>query len=184
MEIDELIKQIVLKKDILSDYSQIVSNLKSNVLWDNSINSRKTASFGIPYNYSNVYYLENEFPDFLNQLVEVVNINNGFIPNNCLINFYFESTSKMGYHSDQIDILYKNTGIAIFSFGSTRVLRFKSKNNKEIIYDVPLENNSFFYMSQEVQNYWLHSILPDLSLGVNERFSLTFRKIIKSKYVY
>ena len=177
MEINDLKKSIVFKKDILSDYGQILSNLKSNVLWDNSINSRKTASFGLPYNYSNIHYLESEFPDFLNQLVEIVNTNNGFIPNNCLINFYFENTSKMGFHSDQIDILYKNTGIVIFSFGSTRILRFKNKNNKEIIYDISLENNSYLYMSQELQKHWLHAVLPNQNDKFGERYSITFRKI-------
>lgn len=85
----------------------------------------------------------------------------------------------MGFHSDQTDILFNNTGIVIFSFGFPRVLRFKNKNDSKLIFDVLLENNSYFYMSQKVQNHWLHSVLPENNNdSKNERFSLTFRKII------
>lgn len=181
MEIKELKKEIILKNNILIEFKILLYHLKNNIVWDNSIISRKTASFGIPYNYSNIHYKKSEIPQFLNEFVEIVNINNGFIPNNCLINFYYENNSKMGFHSDQTDILDKNTGIVIFSFGSSRILRFKNKKDSKIIYDVLLENNSYFFMSQNIQTEWLHSILPDKKKLENERFSLTFRKILENK---
>lgn len=56
----------------------------------------------------------------------------------------------MGFHSDQIDILYKKTGIVIFSFGSSRILRFKNKNDFTVIYDIPLENILISTCSQEM----------------------------------
>lgn len=178
MEISDLKKQILLKKHVLENPESILIKIKSNVIWDDSIVSRKTASFGVPYNYSNIEYETNEIPEFLDGLAQIVKNNNGFKPNNCLINFYYENNSKMGFHSDQIDILYERTGIAIFSLGSTRVLRFKNKLNSFIILDVLLENNSYFYMSQEIQKEWLHAILPDKNESLSERISLTFRKII------
>lgn len=179
MNVNDLKKETQLKDNVLKNFEMILKKLKSEVIWDNSINSRKTASFGTPYNYSNINYKKIEMPLFLNELIEIVIKNNGFTPNNCLINFYYSQYSKMGYHSDQIDILYKNTGVAIFSFGSTRILRFKNKIDKEITYDFVLKNNSYFYMSQKVQKYWLHSVLQDDSLIGNERYSLTFRKILE-----
>ncbi|MDQ6470133.1 alpha-ketoglutarate-dependent dioxygenase AlkB [Flavobacterium sp. LHD-80] len=183
MKIKELRDEIIVKNNILQDSTTMLYHLKNNIDWDNSMISRKTASFGIPYNYSNVYYARNEIPDFLEVLINVVKSSNGFMPNNCLINFYYDSNSKMGFHSDQIDILYKNTGIAIFSFGSSRTMRFKNKSDFNIIYDILLENNSYLYMSQEIQKEWLHSILP-VDIGEkNERFSITFRKIIINKNV-
>ena len=181
MEVKELKKEIVLVNNILNDFEILLIHLKHNVIWDNSIIARKTASFGIPYNYSNIHYKQNEIPAFLNELVKIVNFKNGFIPNNCLINFYYENNSKMGFHSDQTDILDENTGIVIFSFGSSRILRFKNKKNTKIIYDVLLENNSYFFMSQNIQTEWLHSILPDKNNEENKRFSLTFRKILENK---
>ena len=179
MGIKELEKNIILKKDILINFETIVFNLKQNIIWDNSITSRKTASFGIPYNYSNIKYKKSNIPEFLNELVKIVNVNNKFVPNNCLINYYFENNSKMGFHSDQVDVLYKKTGIAIFSFGSSRIMRFKNKYDTTIIYDILLENNSYFYMTQGIQEEWLHSILSVKDCEINERFSLTFRKILE-----
>lgn len=178
MKIKELKNEIVLKNKILKDSEVILSHLKNDIIWDSSMISRKTASFGIPYNYSNIQYKKSNIPQFLNELIVFVKSSNGFTPNNCLINFYHDNKSKMGFHSDQIDILYKNTGIIIFSFGSSRILRFKNKIDSNIIYDLLLEHNSYFYMSQQVQKDWLHSILPDISNEKSERFSLTFRKII------
>lgn len=183
MKIKELKDEIVVKSNILKDSEVMLYHLKNDIIWDNSIISRKTASFGIPYNYSNIYYIKNEIPDFFEDLINVVKSSNGFVPNNCLINFYYDSNSKMGFHSDQIDILYKNTGIVIFSFGSSRILRFKNKNDFNIIYDIPLENNSYLYMSQEIQKEWLHSILPGDINEKSERFSITFRKILIDKNV-
>ncbi len=180
MKVKELKKEIVLINNILIDFEILLCHLRNNIIWDNSIISRKTASFGIPYNYSNIHYKQNKIPDFLYELIKIVNSKNGFIPNNCLINFYYENNSKMGFHSDQTDILDKNTGIAIFSFGSSRILRFKNKKDSKIIYDVLLENNSYFFMSQNIQTEWLHSILPDKNNEENERFSLTFRKILEN----
>lgn len=181
MKIKELKDEIVVKRNILKDSKSILYHLKNDIIWDNSMISRKTASFGIPYNYSNVYYAKNKIPDFFEELINVVKSLNGFVPNNCLINFYYDNNSKMGFHSDQIDILYKNTGIVIFSFGSSRTLRFKNKNDFNIIYDVILENNSYLYMSQEMQKEWLHSILPVSIDEHSERFSITFRKILIDK---
>lgn len=179
MNISDLKRETQLKNNVLKNMQDILINLKSNISWDDSIKSRKTASFGTPYNYSNINYEKKEIPFFLNELLITVNKNNGFFPNNCLINYYYENSSKMGYHSDQIDILENKTGVVIFSFGSKRILRFKSKIDSSITFDFTLNNNSYFYMSQEVQKFWLHSILQDNSNIIGERFSITFRKILE-----
>lgn len=177
MDINFLNDETFLKINILNNFDSMIDDLKTKIDWDNSIKSRRTASFGLPYNYSNINYDKKEIPTFLQELINVVHHYSGFFPNNCLINYYYDSLSKMGYHSDQIDILEKDTGIAIFSFGSTRILRFKNKFDDNLIFDFELKNNSYFYMSQEIQKYWLHSILKDNTNSVTERFSITFRRI-------
>lgn len=177
MSVSELLKEIILKENILNKEEHILSFLKSKVVWDNSIISRKTMSFGVPYNYSGIDYKFINIPIIFNELIDIISTNNNFIPNNCLINYYYNNVSKMGFHSDQIDILHSNTGIAIFSFGGERVMRFKNKNDKNSVFDITLKNNSYLYMSQKSQIDWLHSILPSEETYDIERFSITFRKI-------
>lgn len=178
MEIKNLKDEIILKNDILVNPENIIDYLKNSITWNNSIISRKTASFGEPYNYSNINYGFRPIPVQFNNLINVVELLVGFTPNNCLINYYYNNKSKMGYHSDQTNILDKESNIVIFSFGSPRILRFKNKKNMDIKFEILLENNSFFSMSQNVQLNWLHSILPSDLNNDFERFSITFRKII------
>jgi alkylated DNA repair dioxygenase AlkB len=154
---------------------RLFTELVNNVSWDERMSIRKTASYGQAYNYSQISY---PFQPFLPQLAEI-NKNLipliGFEPNNCLINYYLDGKSKMGYHSDQTDILYDNTGVAIVSVGETRTLKFRRIDNKEDFASFDLPSGSLIYMAQEVQHLWQHAIPPsDTELG---RISLTFRKI-------
>ena len=80
----------------------------------------------------------------------------------------------MGYHSDQTDILYPETGIAIVSVGETRILRFRNTADKELFIDYNLLSGSLIYMTQEVQRVWQHAI--PASNTDHGRISLTFRK--------
>ena len=57
-------------------------------------------------------------------------------------------------------------------------MRFKHKVSKEVV-DINLRSNYFFHMTANLQNDWLHCILPSEGMNnSNERISLTFRKII------
>lgn len=166
---------IFLLKHFNVEGNSLFYEIKNAVDWDNTIKSRKTASFGKPYNYSNQTYGINEIPIFILEIIDKIEKIVDFRPNNCLINYYYDDNSKMGYHSDQIDILDSNTGIIIISLGSSRVIRFKNKIENNF-FDIILEPDSLLYMTQEIQKKWLHSILPSNNKE-NERISLTFRKI-------
>lgn len=153
----------------------LFTRFKNEISWDNRIKSRKTASFGKPYNYSDINYELNSFPNLISEIIkEIVDVV-GYEPNNCLINFYYENSSKMGFHSDEIEILEPDTGIIILSLGNSRIIRFKNKQNTEI-FDFTLHSGSLLYMTQETQKKWLHSILSG-SNDTSERISITFRKI-------
>lgn len=164
---------------ILNDFNiggnSLFSKIKREINWDLSIKSRKTASFGVPYDYSNINYDFTDFPNYLLEILNKVELTIGYRPNNCLINYYFDSQSKMGYHSDQIDILEPSTGIVILSLGSSRIIRFKNKLDNSL-FDLELNSNTLLYMTQETQKKWLHSILPSDDTD-SERISITFRKI-------
>lgn len=159
----------------VSDPEALFISLKENVLWDERMTARKTASFGVAYNYSQMSYPFQAFTPELQEIVSGISTAIGFTPNNCLINYYPDGKSKMGYHADQTDILEDGTGIAIVSVGETRTLRFKNIQNPAQLVDFPLNAGSLIYMTQAVQREWLHAIpATDTNHG---RMSLTLRSI-------
>ncbi|KRD10037.1 hypothetical protein ASE21_09955 [Flavobacterium sp. Root901] len=176
MNLKDLAEDLIFIEKIDSIDPLMFHEIANNTEWDDSMAARKTASYGKPYNYNNMTYAEKKFPAYISELAKIVEERIYFDPNNCLINYYYKSDSKMGFHSDQIDILYENTGIAIFSLGSNRIMKFKNKKDKSISFEVELQSQSLIYMTQNFQNDWLHAILSS-SQENNERISITFRKI-------
>lgn len=166
---------IFIIKRFMIDANFFFFKLRDEIDWDTSINSRKTASFGTPYNYSNISYEVSSFPDYISEIAKKIETVVGYRPNNCLINYYYENNSKMGFHSDQIDILESDTGIIVISLGSSRIIRFKNKNGHNS-FDIIMDAGSLLYMTQDTQRKWLHSILPSNDNNT-ERISITFRKL-------
>ena len=120
--------------------------------------TRKTASFGKAYNYSQMDYPFQAFIPKLEEINNKIETAIHFKPNNCLINYYLDGRSKMGYHSDQADILDADTGIAVISLGETRNLKFRNITNPEEFHIYELPSGSLIYMTQEVQANWQHAI--------------------------
>lgn len=149
--------------------------LKNNVSWDERMSARKTASFGKAYNYSQISYPYQVFTNEIQEVVNLIEKELNFTPNNCLINYYLDGKSRMGFHSDQTDILVENTGVGIVSIGETRILRFRNIENRDIIKDFELPSGSFIYMTNDIQDKWQHAIPK--SDTENGRMSLTFRKM-------
>lgn len=168
-------KGITFIENFISNPQELFDSLKANVTWDERMHARKTASFGKAYNYSQISYPYQEFTSELKSIVDAIHNTLNFAPNNCLINYYLDGKSKMGFHSDQTDILFEGTGVAIVSVGETRTLRFRNIENKEILKDYNLPSGSLIYMTNEVQDEWQHAIpKSDTEKG---RMSLTFRKM-------
>lgn len=170
-----MIEGITYIENFIINPETLFEHLKQNVVWDESMRARKTASFGVAYNYSQIHYPFVVMPTNLTAICSAIEKPLGFIPNNCLINYYLDGKSTMGYHSDQTDILAEDTGVAIVSLGETRILRFRSIANKGEIVDFQLPAGSLIYMTQEVQHSWQHTIPK--SDTENSRMSLTFRMI-------
>jgi hypothetical protein len=173
-KIDELNNGIVYIEKFIDYGSDLFNNIKDNTIWDERMKARKTASFGVPYNYSGITYPKQDFTPELSKVLTTLKEFN-LESNNCLINYYLDGKSKMGFHSDQTDILEKGTGIGILSVGETRVIRFKNIHNEDITKNFILPNGSFIHMTSELQKNWKHSIpKSDTDKG---RMSLTFRNI-------
>lgn len=159
----------------LSRPEETFNILKGTVSWDERMTVRKTASYGVAYNYSQISYPFKPLLPELRQICTSTEKELGFMPNNCLINYYPNGKSKMGFHSDQIDILEADTGVVIISLGQARILRFREIIDKTHTIDFELSSGSLFYMTQDVQAKWEHAI-PEAAIDA-ERMSLTFRKI-------
>lgn len=161
--------------DFIDHAAELYQFLHDHADWDSSMAARKTVSYGKAYNYSQMSYPERPFIPEISWLPESITQALGFTPNNCLVNYYLDGKSTMGYHSDQTDILCDDSGIAILSIGETRTLRFRNINDKTLMEDYDLPAGSLIYMTQELQAEWQHSIPATDTL--NGRMSLTFRQI-------
>lgn len=159
----------------IDNHKELFELLVTTVNWDGRMTTRKTASFGKAYNYSQMAYPHQEFLPELEEINGKLETIIGFKPNNCLINYYLDGKSKMGYHSDQIDILESDTGIVIVSLGETRTLKFRNIANSDDYLSYDLPSGSLIYMTQEIQQEWQHAIPK--SDTENGRISLTFRQM-------
>ncbi|KAF3883803.1 MULTISPECIES: alpha-ketoglutarate-dependent dioxygenase AlkB [Nostocales] len=165
--------ELLISELFLPNSHLLFDTLVSKIRWDERIYVRKTASFGSPYNYSNISYESCQMLDELVPVIDRLEKRFGFRPNNCLANYYPNGDSVMGFHSDSLDELIEATGISIISLGAERIITFQNKQDKSNEHNYLLKSGSLIFMPQETQRYWKHGILkqPE-ALG---RISLTFR---------
>lgn len=119
--------------------------LMHSVDWDERMATRKTVSYGQAYNYSQMTYPYRPFLPELQALHDPLKAVTGFEPNNCLVNYYPDGHSKMGYHSDRTDNLENGTGIAIISLGTIRTLRFRNMADPTMFMNYDLKPGSLIY---------------------------------------
>jgi alkylated DNA repair dioxygenase AlkB len=169
--------QVLIEDSFLpaSESLTLFENLSTSVDWDDSMAARRTASFGRPYNYSNMQYPETLLPDSLHPIVELLNARLGIRFNNCLLNFYQTGDNSMGFHSDNTTGLVPGTGVAIVSLGSVREITFRFKAEPSHQVTFPMNPGSLLYMDDAVQQDWMHAIKKQI--GAGPRISLTWRAI-------
>ena len=161
----------------LNEPEKLFQYLTDNVRWEERMKARKTASFGVSYDYSGITYEQTKIPEVLLPICKNVEKEIGFLPNNILLNYYPDGSSSMGYHSDSSEELLPETGVVIISVGSEREISYKNKYDKDLVVKYLLKAGALLYMDNEVQEKWLHAI-PKKN-GIGPRISLTFRHIIK-----
>jgi alkylated DNA repair dioxygenase AlkB len=168
---------ILLKSDFLPDPLELFVRLRDTIAWDERMLARKTASFGVPYDYSQIAYPQADMPPELECVCERIETELRFKPNNCLLNFNPDANASMGFHSDSAEELAPGTGVAIVSLGAVRPIVFRSKADRAVEFSYPLPSGSLLYVTQEMQLDWLHAICK--ATGSGERISLTFRYIME-----
>jgi alkylated DNA repair dioxygenase AlkB len=163
-------------ENFISNPALLLQQLMADIVWDERMKNRKTASFGKAYNYSQMTYPEQPMLLALLSLIPRIKGILGFEPNNCLINYYPNGNSRMGWHADETESMQEGTGVVIISLGAERELHFRrieDKNDRKLF---SLKAGSLFYMNQEVQSLWQHSIPKATDLD-QARLSLTFRAL-------
>ena len=156
--------------------TELYIQLRDQIEWDLRMSARKTACYGLSYDYSGVSYDNKPMHSLLQPLCARLKTTLGFEPNSCLINYYVDGRSKMGFHSDEIDHLEDGTKIIIISLGTDRKLSFRSKADYSQRLQYLLPHGSLLYMSQRTQEFWSHAIKRANVL--DGRISLTFRRIV------
>lgn len=156
--------------------SALFTSLLEQVAWDERMKARKTACFGQTYDDSGVSYEVVPMHPLLQPLCTAIENKLGFQPTNCLLNYYENGRSTMGFHSDAIYNLAPGTGIAIVSIGAERSLTFRSKADPTLQISYPLPHGSLFYMTQLTQEHWTHAVKKTDT--DDSRISITFRHIL------
>ncbi len=165
---------IILEPNFFPQHTALFEELAQVVTWDESMRARKTASFGKPYDYSQMAYESEELPSCLLPIRNLLKERLSVSFNNCLLNLYETGQNTMGFHSDETKNLLPETGVAIVSLGSERMITFRSMD-QTVLVDHSLAPGSLLYMGGDVQDDWMHSIRKQ---EITEpRISLTWRAI-------
>jgi alkylated DNA repair dioxygenase AlkB len=167
---------LVYVDNFIPDPDGLLSRLLSETAWDERMRARKTASFGVPYNYSGMEYPTVPFPAEVTEVARRIEARLGVLPNNCLANYSPDGESTMGFHRDALDNLVPGTGVAVVSLGAARMLTFRKIGDKSTEHSVRLSGGSLLYMPPEVQNDWRHGVRAEPAAG--PRISLTFRCVL------
>ncbi len=164
---------VLLVDDFLPEAEELFVELQNSVQWDTRMAARYTASFGTPYNYSQMTYEARPMHQLLVPISDKLHEKLNIQFNNCLLNYYMTGESSMGFHSDDTSNLQPETGVAIVSLGSTRGITYRSKLNHEIKHTFRLQSGSMLYMDSAVQEKWMHAVKKEKEAG--PRISLTWR---------
>lgn len=164
------------RPDLLADSQGLFDQLVAEIIWDDRIRARRVASFGVPYNYSGTVWPDAPLPDTILPVSAAIARVVGYEPNNCLLNYYPDGGSTMGYHSDSVSELEPGTGISIVSLGATRAISFRRESDRSEVYELALESGALLHMTADMQYLWKHAVLR--AEGVKKgRISLTFRRV-------
>ncbi|GAA4136536.1 alpha-ketoglutarate-dependent dioxygenase AlkB family protein [Actinomadura keratinilytica] len=157
----------------LPDADDVLASLLTEVAWDDRMRARRTASFGVPYDYSGQHYEPAEMPPRIAAVAARAAEHAGHPFNNCLANRYDTGDNTMGFHRDSYDGLVPDSAIAIVSLGATRTLVFRTLDRTHRI-ELALEHGSLLLMTRATQRHWAHGVPRTASTGL--RISLTFRR--------
>jgi alkylated DNA repair dioxygenase AlkB len=132
---------------------------------------------GLPYYYSGIKMLPNKVDfDELSLVKMAVELQTDNRFNSVLLNLYRDGKDSVSWHSDDEKELGTNPIIASLTFGSTRVFKFRHKEDNKLQREIELTPGSLVIMKGETQHMWEHSV-PKTSKEIGPRINLTFRNM-------
>lgn len=175
----ELERETLLMLGFIPAPEELFAAARRDARWDTSMDVREMANFGVPWTSTHLVFPRVEMPDYLKEICRRISLELGarsFMPNNCLLNYYKDGKSTMGFHSDNVDEMVEGTGVVILSLGAVRELTFRRFDEKARRFRFALANGSLFFMSRELQYSWQHGV-RSASRNIGPRMSLTFRQV-------
>ena len=160
------------------EHEALFRDLRDEVDWEKSMSARLTASFGEPYNYRQMVYPRCAMHPRLSPVRDALEERLGVPFNNCLLNYYLDGRSKMGFHADDTSELVAGSGVAIVTLGSARPLTFRRQDDPDVRTSFLLQPGSLLFMRNEVQDEWVHAIKR--RRHAEPRISLTWRAFARS----
>jgi len=167
--------QIDYRERWLTGQKSLFEKMRDTLTWNTRFRSRATVSFGVSYTKAAGFTRKRPFPDYLQDIANQIEADLGYLPNNCLANYYPTGDHYISFHSDQDMDMQAHSGVAIVSLGSTRQMELRKIDNHRLRYAYPLAPGSLFYMEDALQKDWQHGILTQKNSGA--RISLSFRAL-------
>lgn len=139
-------------------------------------NGHSVKNYGADYKYSGAAErVGGTMPDEIQSVIaKVKSVYPEAKINQCLVNRYEGSTSKLSEHSDDELCIDPNSTIITVSIGQERTIRFRNKFSSDISL-LPAKPRSVYVMTRSSQSYYTHRI--DEESDATLRYSLTFRMI-------
>jgi alkylated DNA repair dioxygenase AlkB len=132
----------------------------------------------LPYRYSGQTLEPRPWPAPVLELRRHVNDAAGVEFNHVLINRYRDGNDSMGYHSDDEPELGPDPQVACVSLGQSRRFSVRARRGPERPHPVELTGGSLLLMGGTCQRHYRHAIPRDAKRPLQERVSLTFRRLL------
>ena len=134
----------------------------------------------LPYRYSGQTLEPRPWPAAVRDILDRVNLAASAAFNHVLINRYRDGNDSMGYHADAEPELGPDPLVATLSLGASRrfLVRRQEKRSAEAPLALPLEHGSLLVMGGTCQRHYRHAVPRETSPGVQQRISLTFRRLL------
>jgi alkylated DNA repair dioxygenase AlkB len=96
--------------------------------------------------------------------------------NSVLANLYRDGSDGVAWHADDEPALGDEPVIASVSFGATRTLQLRRRDDPNVRHTIALAHGDLIVMRGPTQRNWLHQI-PKTAKPVARRLNLTFRQV-------